>query len=639
VNRGGAILVALSVGLAARVALAEVSLQTQAPAKVEVGQRFNVQVTAMAGSGDDTPSQPKLSVPQSFVVQGPSVSTQYQVTTINGRFEQRQGVTATWLLMSNTVGRFRIGPASVISAGHSVADKVFIVEVVAAGTLQTQRNRNTRRLPFDPFDPFGDFDPFSSPMLPPMRGLGRFAPSGPDQQQLSAWPHEFDIAQPRDPVAFLDARITPKRVVIGQQVTFSIFAYGHPGLFELSGVNEPSFSEFLSYDLMEDGASRELPMRIGEDVWYAQKLRERALFPLHAGHLQIGAMRASFRGVDPAGQAGYKEGQRQSQLLNIVVVEPPISGRPSGYRLGDVGQFRLTSSVEPRDIKAHDAVAVSFELSGTGNLPQHIDLPERSGIEWLEPNTNQTIERKNGKIAGRRVWQYVLKLHDAGNVDLGTVRLPYYDPERGQYAFATTELGQIVVRPGAAVVEPAIPTTEDNLAQSLRPREQLGTPAAPRKYWAEISHFFVLLLLGPLGVVASMGLKGLGTKGLIFWSQRRDSVKRRTLEQMQVARDLLANDDAAGAATAIERTLLTAIEAATGLKARGIIRNELNGSLIAAGLSASESELTVSTLDACDTVRFTGGAPSLLAELLDRVDFFVQDLCRRAARGEKARVS
>ncbi len=626
-NRGGAVLIALSVGLAARLAQAEVSMQTQAPAKVEVGQRFNVQLTATAASGDETPSQPKLSVPQNFVVQGPSVSTQYQVTTVNGRFEQRQGVSATWLLMSNTVGRFRIGPASVISAGHSILDKPLIVEVVAAGKLQPQGNRNARRLPFDPFDPFGDFDPFSSPMLPPMRGLQRFAPDALDQQQLSSWPHEFDIAQPRDPVAFLDARITPKRVVIGQQVTFSIFAYGHPGPFELSGVNEPSFSEFLSYDLMEDGASRELPMRIGEDVWYAQKLRERALFPLHAGHLQIGPMRATFRGVDPAGQAGYKNAARQSQLLNIVVVEPPIAGRPSGYRLGDVGQFRLTSSVEPRDVKAHDAVAVSFELSGTGNLPQHIDLPERSGIEWLEPTTNQTIERKNGKIAGKRVWQYVLKLNDAGSVDLGTVRLPYYDPERGQYAFATTELGQIVVRPGATVVEPAIPTTEDTLAQSLRPREQLGALAPPRKYWAESPHFFALLLLGPLGVIASMGIKGLGSKGLIIWSQRRDSVKRRTLEQLQVARGLLANDDAAGAATAIERALLTAIEAATGLKARGIIRDELNGSLIAAGLSASESELTVSALDACDTVRFTGGAPSLLSEQLERVESFVEDLC------------
>jgi hypothetical protein len=171
------------------------------------------------------------------------------------------------------------------------------------------------------------------------------------------------------------------------------------------------------------------------------------------------------------------------------------------------------------------------------------------------------------------------------------------------------------------------------------PREQLGTIAPPRRYWAEMPYFFALLLLGPLGVIASMGIKLLGARGLIFWSRRRDSVKRRTLEQLQVARDLLAHDDAAGAATAIERALLTAIEAGTGIKARGIIRHELGRTLNAAGLSPSESELTVSMLDACDTVRFTGGAKGLLSEPLDQVESFIQDLCRRAARGEKARAS
>lgn len=636
-NRCLAIQMALSVGLVTQVALAEVTLQTQAPAKVEVGQRFSVQLTALAGGADQAPSQPKLSVPQNFSVEGPSVSTQYQVTTVNGRFEQRQGVTASWLLVTSTMGRFRIGPASVISAGHVVADKPLFVEVVAAGTLQPQHSRAGRRMPFDPFNPFGDFDPFSGPLLPPMRGLGQLPGNLSDQPQINAWPHEFDIAQPRDPTAFLDARITPKRVVIGQQVTFSIFAYGHPGLFELGSITEPSFGDFLSYDLMEDGASREIPMRIGEDVWYAQKQRERALFPLHAGHLQIGPMRTTFRGVELGGQAAYKNAQRQSQLLNIVVVEPPISGRPSGYRLGDVGQFRLTASVEPREIAAHEAVAVNFELSGTGNLPSRIDLPERKGLEWLEPNTNETIERRNGKIGGKRLWQYVVKLHVPGTADLGAVHLPYFDPERGQYALATAELGQVVVRPGAATAEAAAPRTEDNLAQFLLPREQLGLIPPPRQYWADSRHFWSLLALGPLGVVVGFSLRSLGTQGLIFWSQRRDSVKRRTLEQLRAARKLFSSDDAAGAASALERALLMAIEAATGLRARGIIRHELAESLAATGLASNEAGLVVLILDACDTVRFTGGSSSQLLEPLQRAESLVQDLCRRAARTGKTR--
>lgn len=636
-NHRGAAGFALALALVTQTAFAEVSLQTQAPAKVEAGQRFSVQLTALAGSADEAPSLPKLSPPPNFAIQGPSVSTQYQVTTINGHFEQRQGITATWILASSAMGRFRFGPASVTSAGHVVADKAFIIEIVAPGTLQPQRGRAGRHLPFDPFDPFGDFDPFSSPMLPPMRGLGQLGNNIPDQPHINNWPHELDIAAPRDPIAFLDARINPKRVVIGQQVTFSVFAYGHPALFELSGGTEPSYGDFLSYDMMEDGATREQPMRIGEEVWYAEKLRERALFPLHAGHLQIGRMQVKFRGVEPVGQAAYLSVQRQSQLLNIVVVEPPMTGRPSGYRLGDVGQFRVSATVEPREVKAHEAVAVNLELSGMGNLPQHLDLPEQKGLEWLEPNTNETIERKGGKIGGKRLWQYVLKLHEPGTLNLGAVRLPYWDPERGQYAFAAADLGQVVVRPGAAVAQAASPNPEDNFAASLLPREQLAFVPPPRQYWADLRHFWTLLLVGPLGVVVSFGCKTAGKKGLMLLSQRRDSVQRRTLQQLSLAKGLLSSGDSAGAASALERSLLMAIEAATGLRARGIIRDALVANLTIVGLTSIEAETIHRGLDACDAVRFTGGTSNVLVEPLELAGPLVEELCRRAARAEKKR--
>ena len=33
-------------------------------------------------------------------------------------------------------------------------------------------------------------------------------------------------------------------------------------------------------------------------------------------------------------------------------------------------------------------MAVSIKLAGTGNLPQSVRLPERTGIEWLDPEPN-----------------------------------------------------------------------------------------------------------------------------------------------------------------------------------------------------------------------------------------------------------
>jgi len=336
-------------------------------------------------------------------------------------------------------------------------------------------------------------------------------------------------------------------------------------------------------------------------------------------------MRVQFRAL-PGNQSAF----RQSQIMNIVVVEPPLNGRPSGYRLGDVGQFKVAATVEPRDIKANDAVAVNLELSGTGNLPQRLDLPERKGAEWLEPTTSETIGHQNGKIGGKRVWQYVLKLHEAGTVDLGKISLPYYDPERGQYAFATADLGQVVVRPVEAAAESAKPSVDTSLAQSLLPRDQLGTVPEPQRYWADLRYFWALILLGPLGVAASMAFKSAGSRAFGFWSQRRDSVKRRALEQLATAHAHLAHGEAAAAASAVERALYIAVEAATGFRARGTVRGALARELGKAGLTPAQADIAVQVFDACDLARFTNEASVQLTEVLERADSLVQELCRVA---------
>jgi len=113
-------------------------------------------------------------------------------------------------------------------------------------------------------------------------------------------------------------------------------------------------------------------------------------------------------------------------------------------------------------------------------------------------------------------------------------------------------------------------------------------------------------------------------------SQRRDSLKKRTLEQRQTARSLLASGDSAGAASAVERALYMAIEAATGLRARGIVRGELAHELTKVGLATADAETAVHVFDACDMARFTEGASVQLKEILERADSLTQALCRSA---------
>src|SRR5690606_25369981 len=121
---------------------------------------------------------------------------------------------------------------------------------------------------------------------------------------------------------------------------------------------------------------------------------------------------------------------RESQPLEVVVVEPPLDGRPAGYRLGDVGRYTLSATVEPKRVRQCDAVSVVAKLEGSGNLPPTLVLPRQRGVEWLEPSTTESIDTDHGVLRGQRTFSYVVKLDRPGKVDLGELTLPYYDPDR-----------------------------------------------------------------------------------------------------------------------------------------------------------------------------------------------------------------
>jgi hypothetical protein len=165
---------------------------------------------------------------------------------------------------------------------------------------------------------------------------------------------------------------------------------------------------------------------------------------VRTGELHTGSFTMSF-----AGSRAVRGDDRRSPDQVISVREPPRAGRPPGYALGDVGQMALAASVVPQRIPQGGSVVVSLELSGTGNLPRSLRVPERTGVEWLEPEKKDAIEPQNGVVKGKRTFGYVVKLSNSGTVDLGEVTLPYWDPAANAYHVAKATLGVVDVAPVA----------------------------------------------------------------------------------------------------------------------------------------------------------------------------------------------
>lgn len=617
------------------------TLRTQVSSHtVGVGQNFTLQLTAMGDSNSPTPGSPRLRVPAGIMKSPPSVSTQQQVSISNGQIQQREGITATWTLSASRTGTFRIGPATVQIGRTRRAGQTVTVTVVPAGSappssgMGSQPGMGSPGWPFGGANPFGPNSPFNS--LPGFSfNFGNN--NGQDLGMLPSYPDELKMERAPDPIAFLRAAAKPKHVVVGQQVSLDIYAYGHRGPFQEVNTSEPSTTDFLSWSVIDNSyGQQEYEVPIDGSVWYAVKIRELALFPIHSGTLTIGPMKMGFSGRGYPTRSQNVGLVRRSRPIQIVVGQPPIAGRPPGYQLGDVGHFSLSAHVEPRALTQGEALSVVVKLSGTGNLPFKLHTPEQRGIEFLQPSTVNKVGPQGSTIGGWRKFTYVVDVNRAGHVNLGSIRLPYWDPDKHAYETASVDLGGIQVTPNrAAAAEHAKPGSDDPLSNLLTLRTKLGAPAVKPLDVTDHRWFWELLFAGPLGVFAISGAVSLGRGIGAKVRARRQAHGTLANQALAEAKTAAGAGDVARTASAAERAVFTAIEGSSGLKARAVLRDRLPEELRAAGVPEQLCAEVTALLDECDTVRFTGASGGSPSELSERAHAVVRQLLRRSRRASR----
>lgn len=617
-------LVALCFASGAR---AQVSVETQIGAhKVELGDSVQFEITATSSS-DEAPQNPHLPQVPGLSMRGPSLGSRTQVSINNGRMVRQSGISATWAIQGLKLGTFHIGPATVDLGGQHFQGQVVTLEVVPQGSLPRAPRGGGSGQPFDPFrffDPFGSGSPFPQ---------GLFGPNDAQQEpeELPPVPDEFKVDHAPDPIAFVRATVTPKHPVVGEQVTVRFYAYGSRGIFRPVNAVEPTHPDFLDYTGQDDSIGENaVRVPIGDKVWIAGKIRELCLFPLHAGRLTIGSFGLTFDG------GAYRANPPLARLtapITLDVTEPPLDGRPAGYRVGDVGTLELSVAVDPRKVTAGDAISVVAKLSGTGSIPTALHVPEQRGTEWLEPTHVDEVNNEHGTVRGFRAFTYIVKMHDAGSVDLGELTLPYWDPRKRAYATARAALGKVDVAPNPKLA----PTATASAAASanadfgdplaLKPRHVLAAFGASATPFTDGLRFWYLLLGAPLAVALSGFGFELGGRVRRSRNALRASPLKLAQDSLKTAEAAARGSEIAKTAAAVERALFLAIEAGTGIRARALLKDDLKAALGGAGVDTATVERTLELLDACESARFTGksgelqpkelvsGARGLLGEL------------------------
>ncbi|MDC3954937.1 BatD family protein [Polyangium jinanense] len=612
----------------ATIAHAEPQVTTHVRArKVEVGEPFSVQLSALVTNGEPMPSDPRLAPPAGATIQGgPAIGT--SVVAINGNM--RVGIDVSWQLVSNAPGRVKIPAPSVLWSGKRFSGQAVEVEVVPA---------SGRRRPQSPF------------LLPGGPGfLGQFGLGGfdhftdDDDEPQAALDEKLELKTAPDPYVFVHAHADKKEAVIGEQVTVSFYLY-RASAVGMDDRRDPTAADFLRWSMLPNPGTEPLfRARAGSRTYMVQLAERLALFPTRTGDLHVGPLRFWFTGR----QVG-RHALRESEDLVIRVTEPPRAGRPPGYALGDVGRFSLSATVEPRRLTQGGSIAVTVQVKGSGNFPQTLAVPARTGIDWLDPEKRESIGPQGAIISGYRSFGYVVRIQEAGQVDLGKIDLPYWDPSSKRYEVASVELGKVDVAPSAAPdpaasasaspsatpgADPAAPKGEvDPFATLPAPRATLGAFIAPSAPLFDGASLYLVIAAPPL----AYGLLATAATGARRLRSRRAAGASSPTRLANVALDeadqARERGDTKALSAAVERAIHHAIKAATDLESRGILLDDLAKELEDAGVAEDLAARTRGLLDEASALRFDPGAsPASLEELSKRGRAVVRDLVAVSGR-------
>jgi hypothetical protein len=343
---------------------------------------------------------------------------------------------------------------------------------------------------------------------------------------------------------------------------------------------------------------------VGGRPWLVIAYKKVALFPLKAGELDIGPMTFTLTGV-PSG------GKRASEPLHVLVTEPPVAGRPPGYAIGDVGDFSLAADVSPRTVEQNGAIGVNIKLTGTGNLPAKLTPPDRPGVEWLDPQVTDKVGAQTGDVfGGWRTFSYVVRLHGAGDVDLGDFTLPYFDPKTHAYQTAKIALGVIHVTPSAAASatsgqQDGPPDPLPGLPEIRRAREGAFVPTTKLD---DLAAYWAMLVLMPLAAA----MTDAGARVLRAVRARRTakaaSPKAEMKARIAEAEAAAAKGDARSLDVATARALEAAAIALARVNVRGVATGEAARALEDRGVDAPVAGEVQELLRACEMARFSAGA-------------------------------
>ena len=369
-----------------------------APKVVALGEQFRISFSI-----NEKGSNLKLPALKGFrILMGPSTSTNMSTKYVNGKRTSSSSYTYTYVLLSETEGKYTFAPAEITVDGKVIKSNKLTIEVVRQSTKNKQQ--------------------------------GTHGTASPQSQNIT----EDNL--------YIKVNVDRKSVFMGEPVKATLKIYSKASnVVNIEQVKEPSYQGFLTQNIDRKTPNAFQGENVNGEIFYTYILKEVLLFPQHEGEIIINPLelncivqltaQARSRGFFDDFFNNYKNVRvpRKSKPVKIKV-KPVPTNSPKSFH-GAVGQFKMRTTINQDSVKVDDAITMKVKISGNGNMklinPLEFNFP--ADFEVYDPKTNQNLKSSAKGMTGSTTFEYLIIPRHAGDFTIPANEFTYFDPKAKRY--------------------------------------------------------------------------------------------------------------------------------------------------------------------------------------------------------------
>lgn len=303
---------------------------------------------------------------------------------------------------------------------------------------------------------------FSYTLQPRRTGIFNIGPAEimAEGNRLRTDPIRIEVLQRQDDVAagrqfYVDAVPSRTDAYVGQQIRLDYRLYTKVEIQNYNIIEEPDYVGFYAEDIRRPD-TRLRQQIINGDQYYVRTLKSIALYPQQAGTLTIPPATLQL-GVVTGEQDSYslffgnnvRRVPVTTDSLNITVKSLPRPV-PEAFS-GAVGDFRLRTSINRNTLTTDDALSVTMEISGNGDMKRvqapDPDLPP--SFDQYDPEVEEyDLGELNGFRQGQKVYTFLAQPREAGIYEIAPTFV-YFDPDSAIFKTLAADTLALTIRQGS----------------------------------------------------------------------------------------------------------------------------------------------------------------------------------------------